>query len=78
MRRACAAAAGVWVFATFFGGGPAVAGALATVKSFVGVGAGGKSPTGGAFAAQGGKGERAKLLSPQQAAGRLTSTFAAP
>jgi hypothetical protein len=77
-----AAAAGVGVFATFFGGGPAVAAAFAGMCGrYVSVGGGGggggaKSPTltpGGSI-----KGERVKLLSPQQAAGRLTSTFAAP
>jgi hypothetical protein len=69
-----AAGGGVWVFATFFGGGPAVAGAIAALKGYVGVGGGGAANP--VFKATG-VGERAKLLSPQQAAGRL-STFAAP
>jgi hypothetical protein len=78
---AAVAAGGIWAFATFFGGGPVVAGAFAALKGYAGVAGGGgggggegggaKSPTLRAT------GERVKLLSPQQAAGRL-STFSAP
>jgi hypothetical protein len=73
---------GVWVFATFFGGGPAVVGALAALKGCVGVGGGGGSGSGGAkplFRAGGGTGgERVKLLNPLQAAQRLAAPFPGP
>ena len=60
-----AAAAGVWVFATYFGGGPAVTGAFAAMKGYVGVGSGAAAPP------SPGSVERLKLLSPTAAAARL-------
>lgn len=70
---AVAAVAGVWVFVSFFGGGPAVASVFSRVQGYAGVGSGAALPPSSYSSSSPSSAsvERLKLLNPTATAARL-------